>query len=163
LLSSWSRSPLPWARRQISEYTAAVAALASADPAIDPPANNPKTDFVVGGFEDVFGEKVGLSARSSPAGEDPFGHESVTLPHEYKIRSRIVCLAVDGNLAAWGTRSTQTDEAFVEVVKDGGPGGTKDRWNFLEEPPEDCADFLESARQAPLIVSGDILVNDAQG
>jgi hypothetical protein len=152
-----------------SDYPSAVAALAAVDPTLAPPSNDPQRDFVVGGFEDVFGEKVGVSAHSDPLNEEPFGHESVTLPQEYKIRSRIICLAVDGNLAAWGTSTTHAGSnsdppgtEFVEVGKDGGPGGSKDRWNFFVAQAQDCADFLGQAGNAPLIVSGNILINDAR-
>lgn len=152
-----------------TDYESAVAALAAVDATLEPPANNAQRDFVVGGFEDVFGEKVGLSVHSDPLNAEPFGHESVTLPQNYKIRSRIICLVVDGNLAAWGTSTTHAGSnsdppgtEFVEVGKDGGPGGSKDRWNFFAAQAEDCADFLSEAASAPFIVSGNILINDAQ-
>jgi hypothetical protein len=167
LLSALAGSGIAGAAQ--SDYESAVAALAAVDPTLDPPPNNAQTDLVVGGFEDVFGEKVGLSAHSDPLNEEPFGHESVTLPQNYKIRSRITCLAVDGNLAAWGTSTTHAGSnsdppgtEFVEVGKDAGPGGSKDRWNFFSAQAEDCADFLAEAARAPFIVSGNILIQDAQ-
>jgi hypothetical protein len=132
-----------------------------------------KRDVVTGGFTDHLGEHIGLSAHSGPAGEDPFGHESVTAPNpeegHFKIRSQVTCLAVDGNLAAWGTVATESSSntvdpgtEFVEVGRDGGPGGAADGWDFIEASAEDCADFLAEAATAPPIESGNISIRDAQ-
>lgn len=126
-------------------------------------------DSVEGGFEDFLGEKIGLSAQSGPSGEDPSGHESVTVQNEFKLRSVVTCLAVDGNRAAWGTVVTESASSslpvgteFVEVGLDGGPGGAADRWNFFDDEAEDCAHYVSRARKAPAIASGNISVHDAQ-
>jgi hypothetical protein len=159
---------------RLSSLLVAVAALAAAAVIVSGAgAAGGQKDFVVGGFQDFLGEHIGLSAHSGPAGEDPFGHESVTFPDpeegHFKIRSRVTCLAVDGNLAAWGTVATESSSntvppgtEFVEVARDGGPGGAEDGWNFFEAPAEDCADFLAEAADAPPIESGNISVHDVQ-
>jgi predicted small secreted protein len=127
-------------------------------------------DFVNGGFEDHFGENVGLHAASGPAGETPSGHESATRPGDTRYRLRVTCLAVEGNLAAYGTvivKSNNPDypagTEFVEVVRDSGlPGGRGDGWELFEEPAATCADFVAAAATAPEIGHGNISVHDAQ-
>ncbi len=129
-------------------------------------------DYVNGGFEDAFGERVGLHARSGPSGENPAGHESATRPGGTRYRLEVTCLAVEENLAAYSTRilkSTNPDfppgTQFVEVVRDGGlPQGEGDGWFIYDVPPADptnCADFLDEALSAPEILSGNIVVHDA--
>jgi hypothetical protein len=128
-------------------------------------------DFVNGGFEDAFEERVGLHAMSGPDGENPSGHENATRPGGTRYRLSVTCLAVDGNLAAYTTvmvKSTNPDfppgTQFVEVVRDGGlPGGEGDGWFIYDVPPadpSDCADFLDEAATAPEILSGNIHVHD---
>jgi len=130
-------------------------------------------DYVNGGFEDDFEERVGLHARSGPSGENASGHESATRPGGTRYRLEVTCLAVDGNLAAYSTRilkSTNPDfppgTQFVEVVRDGGlPRGEGDGWFIYDVPPADptnCADFLDEAAGAPNIRSGNIVVHDGQ-
>ena len=136
-------------------------------------AQNAAGDYVNGGFEDDFGERVGLHARSGPSGEDPSGHESATRPGGTRYRLEVTCLAVEGNLAAYSTRilkSTNPDfppgTRFVEVVRDGGlPRGEGDGWFIYDAPPADpanCADFLDEAAAAPDILSGNIIVHDSE-
>ena len=135
-------------------------------------AKSDRGDFVNGGFEDAFEERVGLHAMSGPDGENPTGHESATRPGGTRYRLNVTCLAVDGNLAAYSTlmvKSTNPDfppgTQFVEVVRDGGlPGGEGDGWFIYDVPPadpSDCADFLDEAAAAPDILSGNIVVHDA--
>jgi hypothetical protein len=79
------------------DFQAALDALAAVDPqlAVEAQANsNDKRDFAVGGGQSAAGQNFGLSAHSGPAGEDPFGHVSTTVPHDGKLRARIVCLQV---------------------------------------------------------------------
>jgi hypothetical protein len=159
---------------RLSSLLVAVAALAVGALIVSGAgAASGKKDFVTGGFQDFLGEHIGLSAHSGPSGENPFGHESVTFSDpdqgHFKIRSRVTCLAVAGNLAAWGTVATKSASntvppgtEFVEVGRDGGPGGAADGWNFFEAPAEDCADFLAYAAAAPPIESGNISIHDAQ-
>jgi hypothetical protein len=135
-------------------------------------AKSDRGDFVNGGFEDAFEERVGLHAMSGPDGENPTGHESATRPGGTRYRLNVTCLAVDGNLAAYSTvmvKSTNPDfppgTQFVEVVRDGGlPGGEGDGWFIYDVPPadpNDCGDFLDEAAAAPDILSGNIIVHDA--
>ena len=131
-------------------------------------AAGPNKDTVNGGFEDHFGEHVGLHAESGVGGEDASGHESATRPGDTRYRLRVVCLAVEGNLAAYGTvivKSNNPDfpagTEFVEVARDGGPGGTGDGWDLFEEPASTCADFVGAAAAAPPILSGNITIRDA--
>jgi hypothetical protein len=159
---------------RVSWLLVAVAALAlAAVIASGAGAAAANRDVVTGGFEDRLGEHIGLFASSGPSGENPFGHESVTFPDpeggNFKIRSDVTCLAVDGNLAAWGTVATDSSSntvdpgtEFVEVGRDGGPGGAADGWDFIDAPAEDCADFLAQAADAPPIASGNISIFDAQ-
>lgn len=129
----------------------------------------PKKDIVNGGFEDHFGEHVGLHAESGASGQNASGHESATRPGDTRYRLRVVCLAVDGNLAAYGTvvvKSNNPDfpagTEFVEVVRDGGdPGGAGDGWEIFDEPARTCADFVGAAAAAPSILSGNITIRDA--
>jgi hypothetical protein len=127
-------------------------------------------DIVNGGFEDYFGEHVGLHAESGPAGEDPSGHESATRAGDTRYRLRVACLTVQGNVAAYGTvvvKSNNPDfppgTEFVEVVRDGNlPSGAGDGWDIFDAPASTCADFLAAAAAAPAILSGNISIRDAQ-
>ena len=129
-----------------------------------------KKDIVNGGFQDYFGEHVGLHAASGPAGENPSGHESATTPGGNRYRLRVACLTVEGNVAAYGTVVVKSNDPdfppgseFVEVVRDGGlPGGAGDGWDLFDEPADECADFLADAASAPAILSGNISIRDAQ-
>ena len=132
-------------------------------------AAGPNKDIVDGGFEDHFGEHVGLHAESGVSGQDASGHESATRPGDTRYRLRVVCLAVVGNLAAYGTvivKSNNPDyppgTEFVEVARDGGgPGGMGDGWDLFEEPASACADFVGAAAAAPPILSGNITIRNA--
>jgi hypothetical protein len=151
-------------------FQAAVDAAQAVDPTLDPPPNDGQHDFAVGGFEDVFGEQVGLSAHSGPNGGNSFGHESVTKPKpegEERIRSQVVCLAVSGKLAAWGTVVMNSNSStfppgteFVEFGRDGGPGGAGDGWGFASDSAANCAAHVTDALAAAPITSGNILVHD---
>jgi hypothetical protein len=132
-------------------------------------AAGPNKDIVNGGFEDHFGERVGLHAESGVTGQNASGHESATRPGDTRYRLRVVCLAVDGNVAAYGTVVVKSNNPafpagteFVEVVRDGGgPGGAGDGWEVFDEPASTCADFLDEAAVAPAILSGNITIRDA--
>jgi hypothetical protein len=132
-------------------------------------AAGPNKDIVNGGFEDHFGEHVGLHAESGVTGQNASGHESATRPGDTRYRLRVVCLAVAGNVAAYGTvvvKSNNPDfpagTEFVEVVRDGGgPGGAGDGWEVFDEPASTCADFLGAAAAAPAILGGNITIRDA--
>jgi hypothetical protein len=127
-------------------------------------------DVVNGGFEDFLGENVGVHAESGPSGQGASGHESATRPGGSRFRLKVTCLAVEGNLAAYGTvvvKSTSPDfpagTEFVEVVRDSGlPGGRGDGWNIFDEPAATCADFVADAASAPDVGHGNISVRDAQ-
>jgi hypothetical protein len=152
----------------------ALGLLASLVLAVSPTlAQGGSGDYVNGGFEDDFEERVGLHAHSGSSGENAAGHESATRPGGTRYRLEVTCLAVDGNLAAYSTRilkSTNPDfppgTQFVEVVRDGGlPRGEGDGWFIYDVPPADptnCADFLDEAAGAPSIRSGNIFVHDGQ-
>jgi len=134
---------------------------------------DPGQDRISGGFKDHFGENVGLQANSGPSGEDPSGHESATTPNDQQFRLRVICLAVEGNRAAYGTvivKTTSPDyqegDHFVEFARDGGePNGGGDGWDLVDVPPGDpnnCAEFLDEAATAPPIEGGNITIQDAQ-
>ena len=154
-------------------FQSAVDAMQAVDPTLDPPPNDGKHDFVVGGFEIFDGDKFGLSAHSDPLGSDAWGHISQTSPErEFRLRGRVTCLAVAGNVAAYGFVTTHarsnTDDApgdeFVDVVVDSGlPGGAGDRWvGFANVDAETCSQSLPAAAAAAPITRGNILVHDAQ-
>jgi hypothetical protein len=148
--------------QQAVDYAQAV------DATLDPPPNDGAHDFAVGGFRDASGELVGLSAHSGPLGESPFGHESVTFPQGApRIRSKVVCLAVLGSLAAWGTVATDSKSntvppgtEFVEFGRDGGPGGALDGWGFAVAPANTCGAYLVNAAASAPILSGNLLIHD---
>jgi hypothetical protein len=152
------------------DFQLAVDEMLAVDPTLDPPPNDGKHDFVVGGFQDAFGFNNGISAHSGPAGEDPTGHVSSTHPNlKNKIREDVVCVAVLGKLAAVGVRGQQwfsagsrSPQQEVLLLRDGGPGGAADGFQTLAQNPENCQAYLAQATLAPPIVSGNILVNDAQ-
>ena len=159
------------AMHDLLEFRSAVAALEAVDPTIDPPPNDGKHDFVVGGFEDSGGFRNGLSAHSSPSGDDPFGHTSATNTEiGQKLRQRVVCLDVSGRFAAIGVRGSQwytpgsqkSPSQELLLVRDGGPGGFGDGFVATGMDPEGCKGLALAAMEAPLIVSGNVLVHDAQ-
>jgi hypothetical protein len=134
-------------------------------------AANVNNDSVQGGFGDQFGENVGLQAKSGPNGQSARGHESATTPGPGPIKYRldVICLAVQGNLAAYGTVVVKSNDPanppgteFVEVVRDGGPGGVGDGWDLFDAPASTCADFIDEAAAAVAITHGSINVHDAQ-
>jgi hypothetical protein len=147
-------------------FQAAVDAAQAVDPTLDPPPNDGKHDFVVGGFQNALLERVGLSAHSDPHGANVYGHESITFPRGTKIRGKVVCLAVSGKFAAWGIMRTSPQggpaSGDVEVGRDGGPGGKGDGWSLAEEgtDPTKCAQYLPGAFVAPPLESGNILIHD---
>jgi len=159
------------AQLDLLEFQSAVDAMLAVDPTLDPPPNDGKKDFVVGGVQDSLGFRHGISAHSGPAGEDAFGHVSTQSPTGQKQRwDDVVCLAVLGNLAAIGVRGrfwSPGGEKFPEdtifVAQDNGPGGALDRWSYAVAPsaPETCASHLSFAATAPFIRNGNILIHDA--
>jgi hypothetical protein len=150
------------------DYQSAVDALAAVDPTIDPPPNDPGTDFAVGGLQGPDeNNNIGFSAHGGPFGEDPQGHMSETIPapENFKARFRVTCLAVAGNEAAIGlvpTDASSNDQVneFVFAVFDSGlPGGTGDLFSFVPLPADLCAGGLGQAAFAP--DRGNIHVHDA--
>ncbi len=135
-------------------------------------AANVNNDSIQGGFGDMLGENVGLQAKSGPNGENPRGHESATTPGPGPIKFRldVICLAVQGSQAAYGTVVVKTNDPdnppgteFVEVVRDGGlPGGGGDGWDIFDAPASTCADFIDEAGAAAPITHGNITIHDAQ-
>jgi hypothetical protein len=129
-------------------------------------------DSIEGGFGDWLGENVGVQATSGPSGENPQGHESATTPgpDPVQFRLRVTCLAVQGNLAAYGTvvvKSTDPTNPpgteYVEVARDGGlPDGGGNGSDLFVAPASTCTDFLEDAADAVPITHGNITIRDAQ-
>ena len=150
------------------DYESAIDALLAVDPTIEPAANDPGKDFVVGGFQHSSrNNKVGFSGQSGPLGESPWGHLSETIPTPGGLqqgRFRVTCVAVAGKSAAIGLEPTDAasndqPDAFVLALFDGGPGGTLDLFAFLPIPPEQC---LFGIGEAVLPIElGNILVHDA--
>ena len=151
------------------DFDLAVDALAEVDSTIDPPPNDPKRDFAVGGVREDDGFRTGFSAHSDATGGDVIGHLSATNPALtfFKHRMRAVCLAVSGNLAVIGlvSETKNSDVPFkVVVMRDGGPGGEGDGFQSLTHDPLDCHNpvLLTEAALSPPIVYGNLLVHDAK-
>ncbi len=152
------------------DFQSAVDDMLAVDPTLDPPPNDGKHDFVVGGFQAAT-YNTAISAHSDPSGQDVFGFETNTARNGGdKYRSRVTCLAVSGNVAAYGVVVTHSESntlppgtQFVDVVRDSGlPGGAGDGWRFFPGPAKNCALFIGAASIAPPIERGNILVHDAQ-
>jgi hypothetical protein len=157
------------------DYQSALNSLQLMDPTIDPPPNNPNTDFAVGGFQGQDDNNVGFSAHSGSLGENAQGHLSETIPlffptasRTYQGRFEVTCLSVLGPDAALGlvpTDAASNDQQaeFVLVVHDSGlPGGTGDLEAFVPNvAPTDCTGFVALAFFGFPIERGNILVNDA--
>jgi hypothetical protein len=158
------------AHHNLAEFDSAVAALSAVDPTIDPPPNDSRIDFVVGGGENL-DQDFGLSAHSGPLGEDPFGHASATLgqPDTLQYRARVTCLTVAGNLAAVGLVPTDAQSndfgalQLVLAIRDSGlPGGTGDGIQIVSAGnAQNCAAFVAAAAVADPLDRGNLLVHDA--
>jgi hypothetical protein len=89
-------------------FQSAVDAAQAVDPTLDPPPNDGKHDFAVGGFRGVGGvNNVGFSAHSDPDGSNPFGHLRQTIPEGKTVAQRrdrftVTGLVVTVNHAAIG-------------------------------------------------------------
>ncbi len=127
-------------------------------------------DSVQGGFGDYLDENIGTHAHSGPSGENPHGHESATTAGGDRYRLRVTCLAVRGNLAAYGTLVISSNNPdypagteFVEVALDSGePGGAGDGWAIFDEPASTCADYLDDVvASVEPITHGNIVIRDA--
>jgi hypothetical protein len=138
--------------------------------AVDPPPNDGRHDFAVGGFQGGADNNVAFSARSGPQGHDPQGHLSQTMPQVRKDRFTVTCLAVAGSNAALGLTpaNAQTAANFpngrVLGVRDNGPpvgGQSVDQFGyFFPTSPDICPAYVG----VPTIfvpASGNILVHDA--
>ena len=166
------------AQLELPEFQSAVDAMQAVDPTLDPPPNEPRRDFVVGGANNGLGASFGVSAHSDADGQDPFGHLSATEAHPtlpgftVQIRFRVTCLAVLGNMAAVGGVQTQASSNdhppgtnYIVVFRDSGmPGGVGDGASFNAGfgPVEKlCSGFIGLAAGAGPIAHGNILVHDA--
>jgi hypothetical protein len=160
------------AQLDLLEFRSAVDAMQAVDPTIDPPSNDGRHDFVVGGFQ--FADlNWAVSAHSGPSGEEPFGHANRTLPklpsEDKQQRWRVTCVAVVGKSAALSLEpstagSNDNSDPHILSVFDGGPGGTLDRFsfftNFANEPC--AARVLTAVLFGNAIERGNILVRDVQ-
>src|ERR671934_1711807 len=154
------------------DFQSAVNALLAIDPTIDPPPNDPTTDFAVGGFHGIEDNNVGFSAHRDLLGLDTQGHLSETIPlffgtppRSYQGRFDVTCLAVVGNEAAMGlvpTDAASNDQRaeFILAVRDNKGLGLPDQYAFESDEgvfASDCAFYVSDAIFS--IESGDILVN----
>ena len=166
--------PVAAADIDLLDLQAAVAAAQEVDPTLDPPPTDGTRDFVVGGFQSGDSNN-GLSAHSGPAGEDPWGHVSRTVPENPEVvqeRWRVTCVNVQGNLALVGAVPMQTGSSsplpFLFMLRDSGPGGgtalNPDGSRSISVPPDECLNptWFFFAATAPPIEHGNILVHDAQ-
>jgi len=149
-------------------FQSAVDAMHAVDRTLDPPPNDGKHDFVVGGFQ-AGRSNFGVSAHSDPLGNDVWGHVSQTTPDGLKLRGRVTCLAVAGTIAAYGFVVTHSNSPFappgsdfVHFVRDSGlPGGMGDTWGSSTSAAALCPIFAVANIGSP-IARGNILVHDAQ-
>ena len=154
------------------EFQSAVDAMRAVDPTLDPPPNDGRHDFVVGGFSAPT-VKWSVSAHSGPLGEEPFGHVNRTIPQPSGVikqsRWRVTCVYVSANLAVVvgvphphaGSDDFNSTTKFY--FRNGGPGGAAD--GFLQSfaaSPVACgpADLVFAAAASPF-ANGNILVHDA--
>jgi hypothetical protein len=156
------------------DYQSATDALLAIDRTIDPPPNDPNTNFAVAGFHGTDNNNVGFSAHSGLLGQDVQGHLSETIPlffgtppRTYQGRFRVTCLAVVGNEAAMGlvptdTASNDQPAQFILAVRDNRGLAIPDEYAFESDvsvSASDCALYVSDALFS--IASGNILVNDA--
>jgi hypothetical protein len=91
--------PVAAADIDLLNFQAAVAAAQAVDPTLEPPPSDGSKDFVVAGFQQD-DMNWAVSAHSGPAGEDPFGHVSLTVPElssdDKQGRWRVICVNVGG-------------------------------------------------------------------
>src|SRR5918997_692002 len=97
------------ATHDLLDFESTVEQMLAVDPTLDPPPNDGKHDFVVGGFQEgsaLVDINWGVSAHSGPSGEEPFGHVSGTIPEgatdAKQGRWRVTCVNVAGEFAAIG-------------------------------------------------------------
>jgi len=169
------------ATHDLLDFQSAVDAMRAVDATLDPPPNDGRHDFVVGGAQtpaSESGANVGISAHSGPLGEDPFGHVSYTIPNRlgpgttFQARIKVTCVTVAGNLAV--VTGVQTNAASNDsppgnhlfALRDSGlPGGTGDGFMGFSGAVSDadCRDpiWLIDAGIAPPIERGNILIHDA--
>lgn len=152
-------------------FEEAVEAALAVDLTLDPPPNDAKSDFVVGGFQRSEGGHTGFSAHSGPTGEGPFGYLTSTFDSKstagvIQERFRVTCLAVVGNQAAMGLEPADTgsnDAPFqrvLAILDAGAPGGTGDMYAFFSAPANTCAAFVLAVKPfAPL--RGSLVVHDS--
>lgn len=154
------------------DYDSAVDALLAVDPTIQPEANDPGRDFVVGGYQGIENNNDGISAHSDALGFDPQGHASDTrpgflpgmIPTTFQGRFKVTCLAVVANEAALGLEpmDSSSNDQLTEVVlavRDNSGLGLPDEYAFYDFPADACSTFVPDA--AFPIQSGNILVHDA--
>jgi hypothetical protein len=158
---------VPWLARAdhtLLDFQSALAELWAVDPSIAPPPDNGSRDFAVGGFQGPAGNNIGFSAHSDPAGAEPQGHLSETIPNGGMARYVVTCLQVAGNHAALGlvpadNAANDVQQQFVLSVMDSRmPGGAGDLFAFIQVPANTCRDFVFTA-QFPL-THGNIVVHD---
>ncbi len=168
------------------DYQSTVDEMLAVDPTLEPPPNNGKRDFVVGGFQYLGFHNIGVSAHSDPAGEDAWGHMSATIPENPTVlkqfRFRVTCVNVRelpsgirvALIGAVPTEAASNDfpnESLLAWFVDGGPGGGTpaqlDRF-FLRggEQREDERCREDAFRDLALVVTqpidrGNILIHDA--
>ncbi len=127
----------------------------------------PPHDLVVGGGEVGLFHEISINARSDPLGGDPSGAVSFVL--EIPIRGTVArvrfegpvtCLAVEGNRAVIGFRSTFLGPLRVVVADNGSTGSPADEFGVgVGLLPAGCSD-VGGVGLSPLSL-GDIAVRDA--
>jgi hypothetical protein len=111
-----------------------------------------------------FGTLQTFDVSSGPSGENPTGVITfVLLPFGIATDYPITCLAVNGNAATVGLADLVfPDLAGYTQVVDGGPGGVDQLGTVGSGPATDCPKPPISFVSTFNIVSGDLVVVDAQ-
>jgi len=151
------------------DYQAAVDEMQAVDPTLEPPPNDGKHDFVVGGFQALFPftdivTNWSVSAHSGPDGENPQGHVNMTAPTETESgavqgRWRVTCVSVGQaffqqqlvRVAAVGAvprdeaASNDFPESAIFLFRDAGSGGDGDGFTIaspviVDDPTNECGE-----------------------
>jgi hypothetical protein len=157
-------------------FNDAVSAMQAIDPTLQPPPNDGRHDFVVGGFTNFLGEQVAVSAHRDLATGAVKGSETVKGREggsPFTTKLRVTCLdtrplagQVFDGLAAFTTKVTSTNggdfalgQEFLELARDAGPGGVGDG-HTPSDTATSCAGQASQGIAAAQIISGNVLVND---
>jgi hypothetical protein len=176
------------AQVDLLEFQSAVDAMLAVDPTLDPPPNDPRKDFAVGGGRTVIDDLgFALSAHSGPLGEEAKGHMSFggfvgpgEPEKEAQVTVDVTCLRVAVKTATVGGEITHINptarRGLPEFLQEGGGivFAVVDNGNPVMGQPVDLAQPVFPLPDEPPVVcppapvpifeglsNGNILVHDA--